>query len=160
MNDNEKLLTRFYEAFRASNFREMQKCYHKDIEYNDPFFRINGKRAQAMWHMLLEKKGNPKTKAFNNVRANDDNGSVSWNARYMFSITKRFIHNEVEAEFVFKDGKIISHKDSFNMYSWCKMAFGFVGIIFGWSFYFQIKLKRMANKRLDSFIKRHPQYKE
>ena len=74
--------------------------------------------------------------------------------------TKYYNAKYFDLEFIFKDGKIISHKDSFNMYSWCKMAFGFVGIIFGWSFYFQIKLKRMANKRLDSFIKRHPQYKE
>ena len=51
-------------------------------------------------------------------------GSAHWEAWYSFSKTGRKVHNIVEAEFEFKDSKIIKHTDTFNLHKWASQAMG------------------------------------
>lgn len=153
MNDtNEKLIRNFYEAFARRDADAMVSNYHDEIEFSDPAFgALKGEDAKNMWRMLIERgKGNLKID-FANVRADGEKGSADWTADYLFSKTGRQVHNEVRAEFEFKDGKIFRHRDDFDFWNWSKQALGIIGSLLGWSSFMQNKIRQTARESLDEF---------
>ena len=160
MHKNEKIIETFYNAFKKSDYATMNSCYHSDIEFSDALFQLKGLRAKAMWHMLLEKKGDPDSRTYEGIQADDRKGKAHWEAKYEFPQTGRLVHNKIDAEFEFKDGKIIKHHDNFNLYKWIRMAMGTMGWALGWTSSFQNKIREAVNKRLDAFVEKHPEYRE
>ncbi|WP_435274347.1 nuclear transport factor 2 family protein [Psychrobium sp. nBUS_13] len=160
MNENEQLVEKFYNAFKQSDYATMHDCYHPDIEFSDPLFQLKGPKAKAMWHMLLEKGGDPNSRTFEGIQADDHNGKVHWEAKYVFSKTGRHVHNKVDAEFIFKDGKIIKHYDNFNLYKWTQMAMGPIGLVLGWTSFFQNKVRQGGQQTLNQFIEKYSEYEE
>ena len=158
MNTNEKLITDFYTAFQNKDWKGMQACYHYDIVFNDPVFEnLKGGEAKAMWHMLI---GSSKelTLQFNAINANDHSGVAHWEAFYPFSQTGRKVHNIIDAQFKFKDTKIIRHTDHFNFWRWSRMALGTSGLLLGWTPLINKKIKSIARAGLDKFLKEHEEY--
>lgn len=78
------------------------------------------------------------------VKADDRTGSAHWDADYTFSQTGRSVSNSIDADFEFQDGKIIKHKDEFNMWAWSRQALGVTGFLFGWLPPFQNVIKNRA----------------
>ena len=79
MHPNEQIITNFYEAFQNHDPQAMTSCYAKNIIFEDPAFgKIQGKRAFAMWYMLIERGGDALDIEFSEVQANDYNGSAKW----------------------------------------------------------------------------------
>lgn len=138
----------------------MQSCYHSEIEFFDPAFgRLKGAEAKAMWHMLLA--GNTElTIEFKNIQASDERGSCSWGAIYKFPATGRTVHNKVRAQFLFKDGLIVSHADTFSFWRWARMAFGVKGLFLGWTPFFRNKVKAVLRNRLTKFVQDNPVYRQ
>ena len=108
MTENEQLITCFYTAFGHNDIKKMAECYHENIQFEDPAFGIlNDKKPIIMWKMLLERsKGNIKIEFFD-VVANENTGSATWVATYVFSKTNRKVINKINAKFEFQDGLII-----------------------------------------------------
>jgi hypothetical protein len=52
--------------------------------------------------------------------------------------------NKIKANFVFENGKIKEHKDSFDFYKWAKQALGFKGLLLGWTSFLHNKVKQQA----------------
>ena len=158
MNKHEELVKTFYTAFAKRDFKTIQKCYHSDARFSDPVFQnLDSKKVKAMWHMLCE-SGKDLQISFGNIGVFDNSAKVAWKAVYTFSKTGKIVHNEIEARFHFKDGLIIQHKDSFNLWRWTRMALGTPGILLGWSGLMQNKIRQMAEKQLGHFLIRHPEY--
>jgi len=158
MNSNEKLITAFYTAFQNKDWKAVQDCYHEDIIFNDPVFtNLKGKEAKAMWHMLIS-AGKDLTLLFTAVKADERIGSCKWEAFYTFSRTGRKVHNVIDAKFEFKDGKIIRHTDSFNLWKWSRMALGISGFLLGWSSVIRNKVRATAKVSLDKFRSVHAAY--
>ncbi|KAA1247763.1 nuclear transport factor 2 family protein [Aquimarina sp. RZ0] len=129
----------------------MISCYHDDILFEDPAFGIlKGDRAKKMWKMLCKNAKDFKVE-FSNIKANDQSGSAHWEAWYIFSQTRRSVHNRIDAQFEFKDGKIIKHTDHFNLHRWASQAIGFKGKLLGGTNFFKKKLQQQTNKLLDKF---------
>jgi len=153
--DNNVLLNKFYTAFQNRDAKTMNSCYHKDVVFKDPAFGIlKGNRAKSMWAMLC-KTGKDLEIKFSDIEVIDHNGKVNWEAEYTFSATKKKVHNVVYAEFVFKDGKIIEHIDTFSFKNWSSQAFGIIGKLFGNSAFFQRQFQERANRLLDEYIKKN-----
>jgi limonene-1,2-epoxide hydrolase len=152
MNQNEQIIEEFYSGFATANADTMCSCYHPEVIFEDPVFgELKGQDAKDMWEMLIKKsKGHLKI-TFTDVYAKANKGSANWVAEYEFSSTKRLIVNRIHAEFEFKDGLIYRHKDSFDLYKWSKQAFGFKGVLFGWSVVFKDKIKQTALQSLRSY---------
>jgi ketosteroid isomerase-like protein len=152
MNPNEQLIEEFYAAFAAGNAKTMASCYHEDIVFQDPVFGImRGKEVTDMWQMLIERsKGNLKIE-FSEVEANGETGSARWIATYHFSKTNRLVVNDIKASFAFRDGLIVKHTDSFDFYKWIRQAFGFKGILLGWTDFMQRKIQQQAHLSLDKY---------
>jgi hypothetical protein len=152
MNANEALITKFYSAFANADAKTMSECYHPKVHFIDPAFGLlKGDQVSKMWEMLLSKsKGNLKIE-FSNVKADYSTGSASWTAAYNFSKTNRKVINKIIAEFVFQDGLIIKHTDSFDVWKWSKQAFGTIGYLIGWTGFFQKKVQKQALLSLQKF---------
>jgi ketosteroid isomerase-like protein len=152
------IIKTFYHAFEELDAETMVNCYHKDVTFYDPAFGfLKGEKAKNMWRMLCD---NQKGKNFI-VKASDINyddktkiGTAHWEAKYIFSQTGRKVHNIINAEFEFRDGKIIKHTDIFNLHKWAKQALGLKGILLGGTNFFKEKLNVQTKKLLIEFEKK------
>jgi hypothetical protein len=152
MTTNEDTITKFYTAFSNGNADQMCECYHTNIKFSDPVFGLlKGKDVCKMWKMLIEKsKGNIKID-FSAIKADDYKGSARWVATYNFSKTNNKVVNSIYAQFQFKDGLIIKHTDDFDIWKWSKQAFGWKGILLGWTGFMQKRIQKQALSALNNF---------
>jgi len=152
MNPNEKLIEIFYTSFQKLDAEAMVGCYHPDIRFSDPVFpNLSATEAGAMWRMLCSQAKNFEL-TFADVQGNEQMGKAHWEARYDFSATGRRVHNKIDAEFEFQDGKIIKHNDTFNFWKWSSQALGPVGLLLGWTPLLRRKVQKQAGERLAKFI--------
>jgi ketosteroid isomerase-like protein len=157
--NHKQLITNFYTAFQNKDWKTMQACYHNDVVFSDPVFQnLKGKEAFAMWHMLVE-AGKDLRLEFKDAKANEQEGSCHWEAHYSFSRTGRKVHNIIDAKFKFKDGKIIEHNDTFDLWRWTRMALGTSGILLGWTPMVQKKIRNLAQSNLQKFMSTQPAYR-
>ena len=152
IQENINLIEQFYDAFAAKDVEAMIACYHKDLEFNDPVFGdLDYNEACAMWRMLLERDSDLEV-SHKNAWNDNEYGGVDWEAKYTFSKTGRKIHNRIDAKFMFKDGLIVGHRDYFDLYAWCKMAFGPSGWFLGWTDYMQNKVRSQVAILLKKYM--------
>jgi ketosteroid isomerase-like protein len=157
MHPNEKLIEKFYSCFQARDYKGMAECYHHEVEFSDMVFPdLKGTKAKAMWQMLCQRAADLEITT-NGIKADDKKGQAHWEAIYTFSKTGRKVHNKIDARFEFKDGKIIKHTDSFDLWRWSSMALGPKGLLLGWMPMVQSAIRKEANHNLDLFINKHLQ---
>jgi len=148
----EDLINTFYTAFQKQDAKAMNACYHDDIVFHDPGFgELRGAEAKAMWTMLCQ-RAKDFSLEFSNVKANENKGSAHWEAKYTFSQTGRSVHNIIDAEFEFQDGKIIKHTDHFNLHRWAGQALGLKGKLLGGTGFFKKKLQAQTKGMLRKFM--------
>ncbi len=152
---NQETIHKFYTAFAEGDAEAMVSFYHEDIVFQDPVFgTLQGEDAKNMWRMLLERsKGNLKI-TFSNILADDKTGSAVWIAVYPFSLTGRTVTNKIKARFTFKEGKIATHTDSFDLWRWCREAFGDKGVLLGWTPMMQSRIKKQSRQLLTNYIQK------
>src|SRR5215467_14306106 len=154
MHPNEELIQQFYKCFQNRDYKGMAECYHDDIEFSDAVFTdLKGNKAKAMWQMLCERATDLDI-TVSNIEADEKQGRAHWEAIYTFSKTGRKVHNKIEADFQFREGKIIKHKDRFDLWKWAGMALGIKGQILGWLPTVQGAIRKEASSNLEKYIKR------
>jgi hypothetical protein len=152
MHSHEKLIQEFYAAFNAGDYVTMQQSYHQQARFHDPVFQdLNADQVKAMWQMLLTASKDLSVKA-SEIAANDQKGRCRWDAWYTFSRTGRKVHNIIYADFQFKDGRIINHIDSFNLWRWSGQALGLPGKLLGWSPMIRNKVRQTAQTALRKYM--------
>lgn len=158
MHPNAQLIQSFYSAFQNLDSEGMKNCYHANVHFSDPAFpELHGKHVGAMWSMLIEnlkKNKNGWRLEFNNIQADDKQGSAHWEAHYTLSSTGNRVHNSIDATFTFQDGKIIRHIDSFDFYRWARMGFGVKGTLLGWAPFFKKKVQATVKNLLIKYMER------
>ncbi|MEX5530467.1 nuclear transport factor 2 family protein [Pseudomonas syringae] len=148
---NSALITRFYEAFAQLDAEAMSACYTDDVLFSDPAFgELRGAQVGDMWRMLTSRAKNFSV-VFDQVRADDQTGSAHWVATYLFSHTERTVVNDIQARFVFRDGKICEHRDHFDMWRWSRQALGLKGLLLGWTPLVRNAVRAQALKGLKTF---------
>ncbi len=155
MHVNERLIHGFYTCFQQLDANGMVECYAPDIAFYDPVFtQLKGKEVSAMWHMLGS-RAKKFSLTFRDIDADTNRGSAHWEATYLFSKTGRMVTNVIEAEFEFRDGLIVDHKDNFSFWRWSRQALGAPGLLLGWTPMVRNKVRAEARKGLDDFIANH-----
>ena len=148
---NQALITRFYAAFNRLDAETMAACYTDDVLFSDPVFgQLRGREAGDMWWMLAS-QAKAFSLRFDTVRADDRTGGAHWVATYLFSQTGRTVINDIQARFVFRDGKICEHHDSFDLWRWSRQALGAKGALLGWTPFVQGAIRAQAQKGLKAF---------
>src|ERR1041385_4451663 len=153
MDENQKLITKFYSAFQQKDFLVMQSCYHNEAQFSDEVFPIlNSKEVKGMWEMLLTSAKDLRIE-FRNIRKSGQNVVYAdWEAWYSFSRTGRPVHNKVRSYFAFRDGLILHQVDQFNFWRWSRQALGTTGTLLGWSPVVKNKVRTIARGSLDKFL--------
>ncbi|RFU44602.1 nuclear transport factor 2 family protein [Paraburkholderia sp. DHOC27] len=148
---NSALIQRFYEAFARLDAEAMSACYVPDVLFSDPVFgELRGDEARDMWRMLTQ-RAQAFSLTFSDIEATPQTGSAQWVARYLFSQTGRTVVNRIEARFVFRDGLIAEHHDSFDLWRWSRQALGLKGALLGWTPLVQRAIRAQARKGLDAY---------
>jgi ketosteroid isomerase-like protein len=151
---NTEIITTFYQAFANQDPKGLAACYAPDVVFEDPAFgRLEGKDAHDMWRMLMARGGGATEVSFGDVQANGEKASANWMARYNYGPRRRMVVNEVHAEFIIKDGKIVKHTDTFNLWRWARQALGLNGLLLGWSAFFQARMNDTTRGLLADFQK-------
>lgn len=150
----ETVANNFYSAFQLKNANEMIECYHPDLQFEDPAFgKLSYDQTCAMWKMLCESAKDLSIE-FSILKSEDKYVEVRWIAEYTFSKTGRFVHNEITAEMMFKEGKIIQHTDIFDLFKWAKQAMGLQGWLIGGTSFFRKKLQQQTNYQLAKYMQK------
>jgi len=148
---NTDLIYRFYDAFNRLDAEAMAGCYTEDVLFSDPVFgELRGREAGDMWRMLTSKARDFSVR-FDQVRADERSGGAHWVATYLFSQTGRTVINDIQARFVFRDGKICEHHDHFDLWRWSRQALGAKGALLGWTPLVQNAIRAQAQKGLKAF---------
>lgn len=151
MHPNAKLIEQFYQAFQRLDAEAMCACYADDIQFSDPVFtQLQGRQAGDMWRMLTS-RAQEFSLVFDSIEANDTEGRAHWVATYLFSQTGRRVVNDIHAQFKFKDGKIVWHRDHFDLWKWSRQAMGWKGYVLGSLPLVQNKIRQQAAKNLSRF---------
>ena len=141
---NAELIDRFYQAFQQLDAETMAACYAEDVQFSDPAFNdLRGRDAGDMWRMLTARAQNFSL-TFDSVQADDEQGSARWVATYLFSKTGNTVVNHIQANFRFVDGKIVEHRDSFDLWRWARQALGTKGLLLGWTPLVQGAIRKQA----------------
>ncbi|MEO8580340.1 MAG: nuclear transport factor 2 family protein [Gemmatimonadales bacterium] len=149
------MIRKFYTALQKRDAPGMAACYHPAVVFSDEvFINLEGERAAGMWQMLCERGKDLKIE-FRDVQADDSGGRAHWEAWYTFSATGRRVHNKIDAEFLFRDGKIVRHRDSFNFWAWARQALGAKGWLLGWSGLVKKRVRSQAAKGLAAYVRDH-----
>lgn len=148
-----EIINQFYTAFKNLDAEAMVSCYHDDIVFEDPAFgKLHGEHAKNMWRMLCKSQQGKDFKVkFSDARFENNIGTANWEAIYTFSKTDRKVHNKIMANFLFQNGKIINHTDSFSLHRWASQALGIKGFALGWLPFFKSKLQSQTNQLLQKF---------
>ena len=151
MHPNADLITRFYTSLSKLDGAGMAACYAKEATFSDPVFTaLSGQEPGKMWRMLC-KRGKDMTVVFDGIEATDMAGKAHWVATYTFSGTGNRVINDIQASFVFKDGKIVQHRDVFDLYKWARQALGLKGLLLGWTPLVQGAIRKTAAAGLAAF---------
>jgi len=148
---HEEIIIDFYTCFKNGDAEGMVKHYADNITFEDPAFGIlEGSEAKNMWRMLLS-RATDLSITFSEVWVDGNKGGAHWEAQYTFSKTGRRVHNKIDAEFTFEQGKIISHQDHFNFWKWSQMALGPFGLFFGYTPIVKNKVRTTVKKALKAY---------
>ena len=156
MHPNARLIQQFYQAFQQLDAETMANCYHPDVHFSDPVFTdLRGTEAGDMWRMLAS-RAQDFSLTFRDVRADDNRGEADWVATYTFSTTGRTVVNRIHARFDFRDGKIVRHVDSFDLWRWARQALGLKGLLLGWTPLVRNAIRQQAGRGLALYRSRRP----
>ncbi len=147
-----QIVEAFYTAFQQQDAEAMAQLYHPDIHFSDPVFTdLHGAAAGDMWRMLIGRAKGQLDISFGDIQMAGDEVTARWEARYLFSKTKRPVHNIIQARFQFKDGLIIRHIDDFSFPRWAGMALGLTGKLLGWTSFLRRKVQQQSMAFLKQF---------
>ncbi|QDQ28584.1 nuclear transport factor 2 family protein [Chitinimonas arctica] len=154
MHPNAQLIERFYQAFQQLDGAAMAACYHPEVVFDDPvFIGLRGEEAGDMWKMLCA-RAKRFSLEFDEVRADEQGGSAHWVATYEFSKTGNMVVNDIRATFEFRDGKIVRHRDVFDLWRWSRQALGLKGVLLGWLPPVQASIRKQARASLEAYRRR------
>jgi ketosteroid isomerase-like protein len=156
MQSNEKLIEKFYTAFKNLDAKTMNACYSDNIVFYDPMFDLlKGYETKAMWEMLC-KNAKEFSLEFDSIKdLGDGYYNCNWKASYNFSKTGRRVINNGKAYMKIENGIITEHSDGWSFHKWSGQAIGVMGKLLGWSSLLKNKVKNTAKKSLLEYIQKN-----
>ena len=141
---NAALITAFYAGLARRDPEAMIACYTPDVRFSDPVFPdLDAAGVAAMWRMLCH-RGKDLAVVASGVEADATSGRAHWVATYTYSATGRHVENRIDAVFEFREGRIVRHRDQFDLHRWARQALGLKGALLGWLPPVQAAIRKQA----------------
>ncbi len=147
---NIETIRRLYTALGRRDGEAMAACYAPDARFEDPVFSLQGGAIGDMWRMLCT-RGKDLAVEASGIEADAATGRANWVATYTFSGSGRRVVNRVNARFAFRDGLIVNHVDTFDLWRWAAQALGPAGLLLGWTPLLRNKIRAQAAQSLAKF---------
>ncbi|MFN9737388.1 MAG: nuclear transport factor 2 family protein [Pseudomonadota bacterium] len=147
---NIETIRRLYTALGRRDGEAMAACYAPDARFEDPVFSLQGGAIGDMWRMLCT-RGKDLAVEASGIEADAATGRANWVATYTFSGSGRRVVNRVDARFAFRDGLIVNHVDTFDLWRWAAQALGPAGLLLGWTPLLRNKIRAQAAQSLAKF---------
>lgn len=152
MHANAQLFHQFYTAMQQRDFDTLRTLYSSETTFTDEAYRnLNYTEVTGMWEMLLT-RGKDLTITFEVSDSTETTVAGTWIATYTFTLTGKKVRNVISASMKISNGKIVAHRDRFDFYKWSRQAFGFKGLLLGWTPFFKNKVHQLATKSLHKFL--------
>ncbi|MFK8024745.1 MAG: nuclear transport factor 2 family protein [Ilumatobacter sp.] len=146
-----EIVDTFYTGLAERDAEAMAGCYADDIVFEDPAFgELRGRDAGDMWRMLCASDTDLKVE-HHILESTDTTVRTNWIAEYTFTATGNAVRNDIVATMTFRDGKIVDHRDEFDMWKWSSQALGLPGRLLGWSPPMRSKVRSTALSNLAKF---------
>lgn len=157
MVDNAQIIKQFYAALNERNAQAMVSLYAPDVLFSDPIYTdLSSLEASSMWRMLCAHALDLSV-VVSDIRVDLAHGRAHWQAKYRFGPKKRWVVNEVDAEFEFRKGLIWRHRDRFDFSKWAGQALGMhVPLLLPFFPSIRAKTQAAARQSLDQFIGSRP----
>jgi len=141
------LLLKFFKAVQTQDVKAIGECYHNDIEYYEPAYgKMTGPRALGYWSFFFSQVKEMQCE-YDGLKINGDKGTLHIEEWYTWSATGHAVHNLVDCEFDFKDGKIFRHIDNYNLNAWAFQSLG--AKYLGWT----KKTREQEVEKFEDFLK-------
>jgi len=88
---------------------------------------------------------------FSDIQTVGQTATAKWVATYRFTQTGRKVVNRINARFAIRDGLIVEHYDSFDLWTWSRPSARIQGWLLGWSSLVQNKIRAQASKGLRAY---------
>lgn len=147
---NIETIRRLYTALGRRDGEAMAACYAPDARFEDPVFSLQGGAIGDMWRMLCT-RGKDLAVEASGIEADAATGRANWVATYTFSGSGRRVVNRVNARLAFRDGLIVNHVDTFDLWRWAAQALGPAGLLLGWTPLLRNKIRAQAAQSLAKF---------
>jgi len=140
------------------NQATLAACCAHDAKFNDDAFALHGyERVTGMWRMLCKTTG---AKALGDwkltssgIEADAKTGKARWEAYYCVTAIGRLVHNVIESVFEFNEqGLMARYRDSFNFWTWSRLAIAAPGLLLGWTPFLRRKVRSTAAANLKKFL--------
>lgn len=149
---NALLVRHLYESLARGDGAAMAACYALEATFSDPVFPdLRGAEVGAMWRMLTARSTGVAVEV-RDVVANATDGTATWEARYAFGASGRRVRNQGNAVFTFRDGRIVSHVDTWPFSAWAAQALGWRGRLFGKTGWLRTKVRKQARQSLEKAL--------
>ena len=153
--ENANLIATFYQAFKDGDIDKMVELYDPNVHFEDPAFgKLQGAQVPAMWHMLHQRAKGKLEIEYSNIQVLDNGAKAHWEAIYIFSATRRKVHNKINATFEIRDGRITRHIDQFDFWRWASQALGITGKLLGWTPFLRNKIQKTTRGMLMKYIEK------
>ena len=152
-------LERFFAALAERDIDAMAQCYAYGAHFEDPVFELQGHREiMGMWSLLFERRSpltDTWTLDFHSLHTLHNRGSARWEPTFLYRPTGRVVHNIVSSQFSFdEDGLITLQRDNFDFWRWARQAYGFVGLMMGWTPLLWDQARAQADTSLQEMLAR------
>ena len=154
MHPNAALIHRLFTALTEHQPDVMASCYDPNATFEDIAFRLRGRQEiHDMWRMICL-GGSEITATCEILHADDATARVRVVDDYKFGEDKRPVVNRIDSHFVFRDGRIVEHRDDCDSRAWAEAAIGGVGGFIAGRVSFVRRY--MAGRKLKKFLRAHP----
>lgn len=152
---NRVVAQQFFDRLAARDVEGAMACCDASIEYSSPFFEgVHARRGvesvSAMWRAWLRAMTDARISC-DDIRAGHEHAFAYWTARYTFPGTSRQVRQDLSADLLFAQGKIIRHRDRFGLHGWASQSYGEWGQLLGGQRAFQSWAASRERARLAAF---------
>lgn len=136
----------------------MRELYSEYATYSDPIFNLKGKEVPSLWYMMCT-LDNDLSVTYKILEESGELVHTEWTISYILEVTGKRVKLNEKGFFRIIDGKIVEHRDEYDLWSWSSQGLGFIGKYLGWSGWFQNRVRKQAKRTVDVFIQLNPDYK-